>query len=377
MSVRRLIVEVELDGLNVRRFCAEHGVSTWFFYALRRRFAAEGAAGIEPRSRAPHRVANRTPDAVEDAIVVLRKELLDAGLDAGAGTIWFHLHQRDVAVVPSESTIWRVLSRRGFVVADPSKAPRRAARSFAAARANECWQTDDTAWSLADGTGVKIVNVIDDCTRVAIASHAAPQATASAVFGAFIAGAGEWGWPEWVLCDNAKAHRHGLTTALNALGIRVGHSRPYHPQTCGKVERFHQTLQRYLRAHDAASSLTELQDHLDAFRDVYNHRRPHRALGRKIPAQVWNATPKSGPDPHQLDTPTQIHRVRVAANGTLSAGRRWRITIGSAYANTTADVIITATRCHVFIDGHLARQLTLDPTRRDHPLTERQAPRHV
>jgi hypothetical protein len=151
----------------------------------------------------------------------------------------------------------------------------------------------------------------------------------------------------------------------------------YHPQTCGKVERFHQTLQRYLRARDPAASMTELQDHLDAFRDVYNHRRPHRALGRQIPAQVWTATPKSGPDPRQLHTPTQTHRVRVAANGTLSVGRRQRITIGRAYANITADVIVTGTRCHVFVDGHLARQLTLDPTRRDHPLTEREAPRHV
>jgi hypothetical protein len=144
MSVRRLIVEVDLEGLNVRRFCAEHGVSTWFFYELRRRFAVEGLAGIEARSRAPRRVANRTPGDVEDAIVALRKELLDAGLDAGAGTIRFHLEQRGVVGAPSESTIWRVLSRRGFVVADASKVPRRAARSFAAARANECWQTDDT-----------------------------------------------------------------------------------------------------------------------------------------------------------------------------------------------------------------------------------------
>src|SRR3970040_2412854 len=94
MSVRRLIVEVELDGLNVTEFCRQHGISTWFFYQLRRRYAAEGEAGLEPRSRAPKTVANRTPVWVEDLIVDLRKELNDSGLDAGAATIWSHLAGR-------------------------------------------------------------------------------------------------------------------------------------------------------------------------------------------------------------------------------------------------------------------------------------------
>src|SRR5882757_6323914 len=106
MSVRRLIVEIDTDGLNVRRFCALHGVSTWFFYDLRRRYRRGGLAAIEPQSRAPHHVANRISAEVEDAIVALRKELLDEGLDAGAGSIWWHLQQRQLSAVPSESTIW-------------------------------------------------------------------------------------------------------------------------------------------------------------------------------------------------------------------------------------------------------------------------------
>jgi hypothetical protein len=94
MSVRRLIVEVDLDGLNVTEFCGQHGVSTWFFYELRRRYAVEGEAGVEPRSRAAKTVANRTPEWVEDVVVKLRKELDGAGLDAGAATIWSHLPDR-------------------------------------------------------------------------------------------------------------------------------------------------------------------------------------------------------------------------------------------------------------------------------------------
>jgi transposase InsO family protein len=372
MSLRRLIVEVELEGLNVRRFCVEHGISTWLFYELRRRFAAGGVAAIEPRSRAPGRVANRTPGGVEDAIVVLRKQLLEAGLDAGPATIRFHLAARSRAAVPSESTIWRVLTRRGFITADPSKAPTRPSGRFAAARANECWQTDETSWALADGTAVKIINIVDDCTRVATASRAVPHATASALFETFAGAAGEWGWPEWVLCDNATAHRHGLTHALGELGIATGHSRPYHPQTCGKVERFHQTLKRYLNAHDPAARLSDLQTQLDTFCRIYNHQRPHRSLGRRIPAHIWATTPKSGPANRSLSASTQIHRVTTDRHG-VWVGRRYSISLGAAYKTTPAIVIITGTACHVFVDGRLARKLTLDPTRRYQPLHNRPA----
>jgi hypothetical protein len=93
MSLRRLIVEIDPKSVNVTRFCEEHGVSTWFFWDLRRRYAAEGESALAPRSRAPRRVANRTAVEVEDAIVAKRKELVDAGLDAGAETIVWHLRE--------------------------------------------------------------------------------------------------------------------------------------------------------------------------------------------------------------------------------------------------------------------------------------------
>src|SRR5437763_3650608 len=166
-SLRRLIVEVRVEDLNVRAFCAEHQVSTWFFYDLRRRFARGGWAAIEPRGRAPHRVANRTPDAVEDRIVEFRKELTGLGFDAGPATIAYYLEAAKVVPLPSEATIWRVLTRRGFVVANPSKAPPRQWRRFTAGRGNEWWQYDDTGWQLADDTEVKIINALDDCSRVA------------------------------------------------------------------------------------------------------------------------------------------------------------------------------------------------------------------
>src|SRR5215204_2983855 len=115
MSVRRAIIEADLAGLNVTEFCGAHGVSRWFFYDLRRRHCLEGDVVLEPKSRAPHHPAGRTRADVEDAIVAKRKELDDAGLDCGAATIAFHL--RDLPGVPSECTIWRILTARGQIVA--------------------------------------------------------------------------------------------------------------------------------------------------------------------------------------------------------------------------------------------------------------------
>src|SRR5262245_27856686 len=232
VSLRRTIVEIVPATLNVSRFCEEHGISTWFFWDLRRRFATEGVAALEPKSRAPRRVANKTPVEVEDEIVRKRKELVDAGLDAGPATIASHLDEPH----PHESTIWRILSARGLVTADPSKAPKRSRRSFTAERANDCWQLDDTDWVLADGQAVKILNVLDDHSRLAVASTAMTACTGAGALAVLAAAAVMLGWPARILSDNARAFRHTLATALAGLGVAAEHSRPYHPQTCGKVE---------------------------------------------------------------------------------------------------------------------------------------------
>ena len=361
MTIRRLVVDVETRGLNVTSFCAQHGISTWFFWDLRRRFAAEGDAALEPKSRAPHAVANKTPAAIEDAIVAKRKELTDAGLDAGAETIAFHLG--DLVGVPSPSTVWRILRARGFITPEPTKAPKRSQRRFCAARANECWQLDDTTWELADGTEVKILNVVDDHSRLLVASTAVASCTGAAALGALAAAAPVLGWPERMQSDNAKAFSDVLAAALGAMGIAAGHSRPYHPQTNGKVERFHQTLKRWLARQPRAGCIDELGIQLDVFRHLYNHQRPHRSLGRRFPAQVWATAPKSGPLTRPLGAPTIVHR-GIVRGGRLDAGRRYVISVGAAYAGREALAVITGLSCHVFVEGRLVRALTLDPTTR-------------
>jgi transposase InsO family protein len=372
MSVRRLIVEVDVEGLNVAEFCRQHGISTWLFYQLRRRYQAEGETGLESRSRAPKLVANRTPGWVEDVIVAERKRLEEEGWDAGAATIAFRLPELLPAgtACPSEATIWRVLTRRGFVVAQPKKAPRHSYRSFTAERVNECWQVDDTDWQLADGTPVRILNMIDDCSRVAVASNAMATCTTAATVETFLTAADSWGWPARFLSDNAKAFRYGLAEAVAALGIEAGHSRPYHPQTCGKVERFHQTMKKWLAQQPPAADLAELQTQLDRFRHLYNHQRPHRSLDRRPPIQVFAHTPKTGPTDRPLDQPTTTHQVRVSG-GTVSIGKRYQISVGAQYNGQTATVVITGTACHIFLAGKLIRRHTLNPHHRVQPLYPR------
>jgi transposase InsO family protein len=367
MSVRRLIVEVSTEGLNVRKFCVEHGVSTWFFYDLRRRYGEHGEAVLEPGSRAPRRVANRTAVEVEDLIIAKRKELLDAGLDGGAESIRWHLQH--VAGLPSPSTIYRILKARGFVAADPSKAPKRSKRRFTAERANECWQLDDTAWELADGTEVKILNVIDDHSRLLVASTAMVSCTGAASLAAMAEAAAILGWPARFLSDNAGAFRHVLADALRPLGIAAGHSRPYHPQTNGKVERFHQTLKKRLERVPPALTIAELQAQLDEFRDLYNHHRPHRSIERRVPAEVWAEAPKAGPADRPLQPPSHVHHGTIT-NGTFTAGG-YMISVGAAHNHQAVLTVITGLACHVFIDGRLARDFTIDPTRRVQPLHDR------
>lgn len=371
MSVRRLIVEVDLDGLNVTEFCRVHGVSTWLFYQLRKRYAVEGEAGLKPRSRAAKTVANRTPAWIEELIVEKRKDLDDGGWDAGAATIWSQLNKTlSPELVPSEATIWRILTRRGFITPEPKKAPKHAYRTFAAERANECWQLDDIEWELADGSIAHVITLIDDCTRLCPGLKAVETVNGEAAFDAFSSAAAQWGWPERFLSDNASAYRHTLAAALGTLGVDHRHGRAYHPQTQGKIERFHQTLQKWLLAQPRASSLKQLQAQLDFFTEIYNNQRPHRAIGRRTPSTVYQQTPKAGPASRPIGTRTTIHRVTVIG-GICYINKRYSISVGAAYTGQQATVIITGLSTHVFIQGRLVRHLQLDPTRRSQPLYHR------
>src|SRR5207253_2604000 len=150
-------------------------------------------AGLERRSRRPRASPRRTPAALEDEIVELRKALSDQGLDAGAHTIAFHLGQRRQEV-PSVATIWRILSRRGFVTPQPHKRPRSSWIRFEADQPNERWQADLTHWALAGGSEVGILNVLDDHSRLLVASDGRAHTKAADVVVSFHEAAGRHGF---------------------------------------------------------------------------------------------------------------------------------------------------------------------------------------
>ncbi len=372
MSLRLAVAQMDVTEVNVAAFCRDHSISRDRFYTIRRRYGAEGEAGLVPRSRAPNTVANRTSLEVEDLIVTLRKQLDDDGLDAGAETIKWHLDEAGVDA-PTASTIWRILARRGFIVPEPKKAPNKKWRRFVAGFVNEMWQTDATHITLGDGTEVDIVNILDDHSRTCTGSRAVDGSTTGPdVWDIFVEAVATYGIPAVVLSDNgAPFTSKTFTGNLKAIQVNTTNSRPFHPQTCGKVERFHQTLKKWLDARPKPQTVPELQTLLDVFVEIYNTKRPHRGIARRVPLDVFNTSPKIGPDAFSILDETTVHHNRVDRVGRVEIPGPASITVGAKYTGETATTIRTGNNAHVFIDNNLVRKLTINPTQRSQPLYQR------
>jgi transposase InsO family protein len=370
-----VVTAVVFEGRSKSAVARDYNLSRRWVITLVQRYFAEGETGLEPRSRRPQRSPNRTPQALEDEIVRIRKELSHAGHEAGAATIAAHLERRH-GRSPAISTIWRILTERGFVVPQPHKRPKSSYIRFEADQPNERWQTDITHWPLRGGADVEICNIIDDHSRLCVASVARAVFKATDVDACFGAAFDAYGEPASVLSDNGAVYtgryRHtarvALELTLNARGIAFGHSRPYHPQTCGKVERFHQSLKRWLSQQRRAASVRQLQAQLEEFRSYYNTLRPHRALHRRTPQEAYDARPKALPSGMALDD--AHYRVRhdtIDANGkvTLRYGARLHH-IGLGRRHKGRHVLVLVKDRHVRItttDGELLRDFQLDPTR--------------
>ena len=170
MDKARYLVEAHVvEGRSVSELAATHGVHRSWIYKLLARYKAGGYGALERRSRAPRSCPSRTSAEMVEAIVALREQLEAEGHDCGAATIAFHLAER-FEQVPSVSTIWRVLKARGFVTPQPHKRPRSSWHRFEAELPNECWQADVTHVTVADGVVFEVLNIIDDHSRLALAS---------------------------------------------------------------------------------------------------------------------------------------------------------------------------------------------------------------
>jgi transposase InsO family protein len=382
MSMAQLVITaVTVEHRSKSEVAATYGLSRRWVQKLLLRYAAEGEAAFEPRSRRPRSSPNRTPDRLEDEIVEMRKFLLDEGLDAGAGTIAYHLAERHGSG-PSPSTIWRVLSRRGFITPEPAKRPRSSYVRFQAEQPNERWQADVTHVLIGGDHEVEVFNQLDDHSRLLVGSDARTIFKAADVVACFDLATRRWGTPQSYLTDNAALFTGAfrgkgwvaLERELVQRGVRQRHGRPYHPQTQGKVERFHQTLKQWLAKQEPAADVAALQRQLDVFRDYYNEFRPHRAIGRRPPLKVFNERPKALP----ADEPLPIGHFRtrrdvVGTTGkvTLRVGSRLHhIGIGRPFAGVRVLLLVHDLSVRVIVEetGELLRELVLDLSRDYQPL---------
>ncbi|OLT40556.1 IS481 family transposase [Saccharomonospora sp. CUA-673] len=343
-------------------------------HTLVQRYEADGLAGLEPRSRCPRTNPRATPEHVRTRILELREKLTIDGLDAGPATISWHLQAENLPA-PALSTIRRILHHAGLIRPEPAKRPRASLHRFAAEQPNETWQSDFIHWRLADGTDVEILNWLDDHSRYLLSITAHNRVTGDLVVDTFTRTINEYGPPISTLTDNGSVYtsrftggRNAFEYVLAALGITQKNGHPGHPQTQGKIERFHQTLKRWLATRPPAADLPTLQVQLDTFRTIYNTARPHRALNRHTPAQAYQARPTARPDPTTHAGHYRIRFDHVDKFGKLSlrrAGHMHHLGVGITHRHKHIVILIDTTQATVIhLDtSEIIATHTIDPNR--------------
>ena len=229
---------------------------------------------------------------------------------------------------------------------------------------------------LANGTTAVVIRILDDHSRKVMASLVAPSENGAAAWECLQKAISRHDPPAMFLSDNAMAFngsRKGklvpVEQNLRALGVSVVPSSARHPQTCGKAEREHQTFQRWLAAQPTPTSPGDLQRLCEIYEALYNHDRPHQALGEdpRTPDEAYAATPKALPATAPLTSPPRITRVKVTARGEISVGTKIRIQVGRDWQGTTLDVIRDGNVVAIFHNHELVETRTIDPQRRYQP----------
>ena len=286
------------ENANLRRLCRRFGISPNTAYKWLDRFRTAGTNGLADRSRRPHNSPARTSKQMEETIVKLRgkhpawggrkleRRLLDLGHTG----------------VPRPSTITAILRRHQLL--DPEEsAKHQAFRRFERAAPNELWQMDFKGdFKLSQGRCYPLT-ILDDHSRYAIAVEACHRLTRVVTQTALIKIFRRYGLPERITCDNGapwgsstRSDYTALTVWLLRLGIGVSHSRPHHPQTQGKDERFHRTLKAEVLRYRQGDTLAQWQLHFDAWRTIYNTVRPHEALSMAVPASRYQPSHRCYPE---------------------------------------------------------------------------------
>lgn len=347
---------------SVTTFCLEHGISRETFYAIRKRAAEDGpAAALEPRSRRPRVSPSKLADEISRQAVEVRAALEQSGLDHGPISVHEKMRALGMVPVPSTASLARIFRDAGVARIEPRKKPRASYRRFVYPAPNACWQLDATEYVLTGGRKCVIFQLIDDHSRLAVASHVAWGETSEGALAVVKVGIQAHGVPQRLLSDNGAAlnpSRRGvlgqLVAYLRSLGVEPITGKPYKPTTQGKNERFHQTLFRFLDKQPIADSLEQLQEQVDTFDRIYNTERPHQSLpGRITPQQAWDATEKTeAPRPVAPHTPSpersdEIRVKKVGNTGALEF-RGIRFGIGRALAGNRVCVMDAGPSVMVF-----------------------------
>jgi transposase InsO family protein len=384
MSKTRLVITaLVVEKQTVAQVALRYEVHRSWVYRLKARYDDIGEAAFEPLSRRPHTSPAATAATTVELIRRLRKELTQAGLDAGPDTIAWHL-RRHHQVTVSVSTVSRTLAREGLVDPQPKKRPRSSYVRFEAAMPNECWQSDFTHYRLTEpdgqpGTEVEIISWLDDHSRYALQVSAHHRISTPIVVATFRKAAAQHGIPASTLTDNGMVYtvrysggrggRNAFEKQLRDWHVIQKNSRPNHPTTCGKVERFQQTLKKWLRAQPVQpATIDQLQALIDRFVEQYNHHRPHRSLPHQaIPATRYEQLPKALPrENRDADTHHRVRHDRVDKSGTVTLrvhGRLRHIGVGRTHTRTHVILLIHDLEVRIVnaITGELLRELTINP----------------
>lgn len=283
---------------NMRQLCHRFGISAPTGYKWLHRFATEGPAGLEEHSRRPQHSPARTSVSIETAITALRRK----HPAWGGRKLRRRLLDMGHAELPSPSTITAILARHQLL--DPKESSKhRAFQSFERSAPNELWQMDFKGnFALIQGRCYPLT-ILDDHSRFALALHACSRNTKNITQKVLIQTFRRYGLPDCISCDNGspwgsgcRGHFTKLEVWLMRLGIKISHARPHHPQTNGKDERFHRTLQAEVLRYIRAETLTQWQLHFDSWRDLYNTQRPHESLQMNVPASRYQPSQRNYPE---------------------------------------------------------------------------------
>lgn len=287
-------------GANIRTLCKSYGISRSTGYKWLERYAAAGAAGLAERSRKPQHSPNRTPEEMEKIVVELRQQ--HRAWSGRKLRQW--LLDQGTTSVPSASTITSILRRHHLL--EPGESEKHQAwLRFEHPEPNALWQMDFKGeFNLLTGGKCFPLNVLDDHARFSLCLHACSSVRTESTQAVMIEVFRRYGLPRCISCDNGppwgiqNSRYTKFSVWLLRLGIWVSHSRPHHPQTQGKAERFHRTLKAEVLRYLEPKDLLFCQQAFTEWRYIYNHERPHEALGMKVPAQRYQPSPR--PYPEQL-----------------------------------------------------------------------------